>query len=225
MSLHEITRAIKLSKTSVFRLLCTLESAGYVQQDSAARYGLVPEIRRPVSSRFLIRLLQASTPILQDLCRNLRETISVAALFENRVEVIAVEESPETIRMGNVAGHIVPPNASSLGKVITAYQSDERRDKLLRSFGLYRFTPQTITDRAELRREFERIREQGFAADREESVADGYCFAVPIANRNGEVSAAISLSLPTMRMRQPEAQTERFVAALRAAAATISAAL
>jgi DNA-binding IclR family transcriptional regulator len=225
MTLNEIARQIKLSKTSAFRLLCTLESVGYLVHDSASQYGLVPEIRRPVSSRFLIRLMQAASPIMQDLSRNLRETISVAALFENRVEVIAVEESPETIRMCNVIGHIVPPNASSLGKVITAFQSDERREKLLRSFGLYRFTPQTITDRAELRREFERVRQQGFAADREESVSDGYCFAVPIMSKNGEVPAGISLSLPSMRMRSADDPVEHFIKALRDAAKEISAVL
>lgn len=224
MPLHEIARHIKLSKTSAFRLLCTLESAGYLIQDSSAQYHLVPEIRRVVSTRFLVRLLQNATAVMSDLRRDLRETISLAALFENRVEVIAVEDSPETIRMSNVIGHIVPPNASSLGKVITAFQSDEKREKLIRSFGFYRFTSETITDRAELHREFERIKQQGFAADREESVSEGYCFAVPILAANGDVHAGISVSLPKLRMRDAE-QEDQFIAKLRAAAAQISTAL
>ncbi len=224
MALNEVARQIKLAKTSAFRLLCTLETAGYLVQNGAGQYSLVPEIRRVVSTRFLIRLLQTATALMNDLGRDLRETISLAALFENRVEVMAVEESPETIRMSNVIGHIVPPNASSLSKVITAFQSDEHREKLLRSFGLYRFTPMTITDRSELRREFERIRLQGFAADREESVSDGYCFAVPIFSGNGEVPAGISVSLPKVRMRSAD-QEERFIGALKATAAQISASL
>jgi len=224
MSLHEVARQIKLSKTSAFRLLCTLESSGYLTQSGAGRYGLVPEIHRVADSRFLIRLLRSATPLMCDLGRALRETINLAALFENRIEVIAIEESPEPIRMSNVIGHILPPNASSLGKVITAFQSDERREKLIRSYGLYRFTPQTITDRTELQREFERAREQGFAADREESVADGYCFAVPIFGGRGDVPAGLSVSLPKLRMRDA-AQEERFVEALKATAARISAGL
>jgi DNA-binding IclR family transcriptional regulator len=176
------------------------------------------------NSRFLIRLMQIATPLMCDLGRSLRETINLAALFENRVEVIAIEESPELIRMSNVIGHIVPPNASSLGKVVTAFQPDERRERLIRSYGFYRFTPQTITDRSELQREFERIREQAFAADREESVADGYCFAVPVFGRRGDVPAAISVSLPKLRIRNA-GQEERFVEALKATASQISAAL
>jgi IclR family acetate operon transcriptional repressor len=154
----------------------------------------------------------------------MHETVNLAALFENRIEVIAIEESPEMLRMSNVIGHILPPNASSLGKVITAFQCDERREKLIRSYGLYRFTPQTITDRSELQREFDRAREQGFAADREESVADGYCFAVPIFGKIGDVPAGVSVSLPKLRMRSA-AQEKRLVEALKATAAQISAAL
>jgi len=139
MGLNEVARRIKLSKTSAFRLLCTLESSGYLVQSGEGRYNLVPEIHRVASSRFLIRLLQTATPLMCDLSRTLRETVSLAALFENRVEVIAMEESPEPL-MSNVIGHILPPNASSLGKVVTTFQSEERREKLIRSYGLYRFT-------------------------------------------------------------------------------------
>ena len=224
MVLNEVARQIKLSKTSAFRLLCTLQASGYLTQQEAGSYDLVPEVRRIVSSRFLIRLLKIATPLMSDLGRELRETINLAALFENRVEVIAVEESPEIIRMTNVIGHILPPNASSLGKVISAFQPDERREKLLRSYGLYRFTEHTITDRSQLQREFNASREQGFAADREESVEDGYCFAVPILASGGEVPAGISVSLPKLRIRNSE-QEEKFVKALKTSAATISAAL
>ena len=224
MLLNEVARHVKLSKTSAFRLLCTLEASGYLMQHAAGSYDLVPEVRHIVSSRFLIRLLKTATLAMSDLGRELRETVNLAALFENRVEVMAVEESPEIIRMSNVVGHILPPHASSLGKVITAFQSHERREKLLRSYGIYRFTEHTITDRSQLQREFDTSRAQGYAADREEAVSGGYCLAAPIIAPNGEVPAGISVSLPKLRMKNAE-QEEQFVKALKATAARISEAL
>ena len=224
LPLNDISRRLKLSKASAFRLLCTLENAGYLIQNDRARYQLAPEIQRTVSSRFLLRLLQAAPPLMRELCRNLRETISLAALFENRVEVIAVEESPEIIRMSNAVGHILPPNASSLGKAVAAFQNTERREKLLRSYGLYRLTERTITDLSTLDAEFDRVRSQGYASDLEESVADGCCFAAPILIKNGEVQAAISVALPKSRLRDA-AQQERYIAALRTAADSIAMAL
>jgi IclR family acetate operon transcriptional repressor len=204
MTLDEIARQVQLSKTSVFRLLRTLEAAGYVTTSGWGKYGLAPGVQGTVSTQWLARLLRTAIPRLHDLTRDLHETASLAALFDNRIEVIAVMESPQTVRMSNVVGHILPPNASSMGKAITAFQAEERREKLLRSHGIYRFTDHTMVDRSELYREWERVQLQKFAVDREESVYDGVCFAAPIFGESGEVNAAISVSLAKARLRNGE---------------------
>lgn len=222
MSLDEIARQVQLSKTSVFRLLRTLEAVGYVTASGWGKYGLAPGVQALVSTQWLGRLLRATAPRLQDLTRELHETASVAALLDNRIEVIAVVESPQTVRMSNVVGHILPPNASSMGKAITAFQTEERREKLLRSHGIYRFTDHTTVDRSELCREWERVQIQKYAVDREESVYDGVCFAVPIFGESGEVNAAISISLPKARLRNAEHEAA-IMKALRAAAEQIAA--
>jgi IclR family acetate operon transcriptional repressor len=222
MTLDEIARQVQLSKTSVFRLLRTLEVAQYVVTSGWGKYSLAPGVQAIVSTQWLARLLRTATPRLHDLTRDLHETASMAALFDNRIEVIAVIESPHTVRMSNVVGHILPPNASSMGKAITAFQTEERREKLLRSHGIYRFTDHTVADECELGREWERVRLEKFAVDREESVYDGVCFAVPIFGEAGAVNAAISLSLPKSRLRNAEHEAV-VVKALTTAATQIAA--
>ena len=221
MTLEEIARQVQLSKTSVFRLLRTLEVAGYVTTGGWGRYLLAPGVQGIVSMQWLARLLRMATPRLQDLTRDLHETASLAALFDNRIEVIAVVESPQIVRMSNVVGHILPPNASSMGKAITAFQTEERREKLLRSHGIYRFTDHTVADESDLQREWERVQDQRFAVDREESVCDGVCFAAPIFGESGEVNAAISLSLPKARLRDAGHEAA-IIDALTAAAARVA---
>ena len=222
MTLDEIARQVQLSKTSVFRLLRTLEVAQYVVTSGWGKYSLAPGVQAIVSTQWLARLLRTATPRLHDLTRDLHETASMAALFDNRIEVIAVIESPHTVRMSNVVGHILPPNASSMGKAITAFQTEERREKLLRSHGIYRFTDHTVADECELGREWERVRLEKFAVDREESVYDGVCFAVPIFGEACAVNAAISLSLPKSRLRNAEHEAV-VVKALTTAATQIAA--
>jgi IclR family acetate operon transcriptional repressor len=222
MALHEIARRIQLSKTSTFRLLRTLEAAGCLVAAGAGEYRLAPGIYSVVPTLWLARLLRVATVGMQELNASLRETVSMAALFENRIEVVAVIESPQTIRMSNVVGHIVPPNASSLGKVITAFQSQEQREKLLRSYGFWRFTERSITDPLQLQQEFSRVQAERFATDREECVADGICFGVPVVNAAGEVTVALSASLPKMRVRD-QVHEKAIVAALRSTADKISA--
>jgi DNA-binding IclR family transcriptional regulator len=221
MALNDVARRIQLSKTSAFRLLRTLEAAGCLTASEWGKYALAPGVHSVVSTQTVARLLRAGIPRMQHLSRQFRETTSMAALFENRIEVIAVVESPQPLRLSNIVGHILPPNASSLGKVITAFQAEERREKLLRSYGIYRFTEKTITHRTELDQEFVRVREQKFATDLEESVCDGHCFGVPIFGAGGEVGAAISVSLPKARVLDAE-HRKAILAGLRAAADQIA---
>ncbi len=110
----------------------------------------------------------------------------------------------------------------SLGKVITAFQNEAQREKLLRSYGFWHFTERSITDRGKLEEEFSRVRAQKFATDREESVPDGICFGVPVFNPAGEVNVALSTSFPKMRVRDAEHE-KAIIAALRATAENISA--
>ena len=222
MALNEVAQRLQLSKTSTFRLLRTLEATGCLIASEWGKYALAPGVHSVVSTQTVARLLRAAIPRLQHLSRQSRETTSLAALFDNRIEVIAVVESPQPIRMSNIVGHILPPNASSLGKAITAFQTDERREKLLRSYGIYRFTEHTITDRGELDQEFARVRQQKFATDLEESVCDGHCFAVPIFGSAGHVGAAVSFSLPKARV-QDEDHRKAILSALRVVADQIAA--
>jgi DNA-binding IclR family transcriptional regulator len=214
LSMNEIAQRIQLSKTSAFRILRTLETLGCVVVDGRGQYLLAPGIHAVTPTQWLGKLHRVGVPYLEGLSRDLAETSTLAALFENRVEVIAVVESPHVIRMSNVVGHILPPNASSLGKAIVAFQPPEQREKLLRSFGMYRFTKHTIADRNELSREYEGIRAQKYAIDREECAYDGICFSAPIFGVSGQVSAAISTSMPKTRLRDA-AHEEAIIAAVR----------
>lgn len=200
LPMAEIALRLRLSKTSTFRLLRTLETLGYVTSDGRGRYMVSPGIHAVTPTQWVGKLVRAATPHLEALNMELAETASLAALFDNRVEVVAVVESPHVIRMSNVLGSILPPNASSLGKVVAAFQTPVVREKLLRSFKIYRFTEHTITDQRLLSQEYERVRVQKYAIDREECTSDGICFSVPVFDL-GEVSAAISVSIPKSRVR------------------------
>ena len=65
------------------------------------------------------------------------------------------------------------------------------------------FTPQTLTSKAELRREIGKVRENGFALDNEEFVPNLCCVSIPVADHNGGAPvAAISIAMPKMRFRK-----------------------
>ena len=217
LSLMEVSAVLGLAKASAFRLLYTLEALHYLCKTPDGRYFA------PLQTNRHELLRQGSEP-LERLCMEFCETASMAALFENHCEVIAVFESPQLMRMGNTPGRILPPNASSLGKAIAAFQPPEIVDKLVRGYGLHSFTPNSIPDEIALRDEFARIRERGFAEDLEETVSGGRCFAAPILRHKGNAIGAVSLSMPLIRFRGEE-QRQAIVDAVRATARAIQARL
>jgi DNA-binding IclR family transcriptional regulator len=221
LTLNELTMRIQLAKSSVFRILHTLEVSGYIERDAAGRYAVAPELRTTGPGQLRSVLVEAAGPVLKDLSREFRETVSLAMRFDNRIEVVATIESPHLIRMGNTVGRIVPPYASSLGKAVTAFQPEDVRERLVRSYGIHTLTDRTLTDEVELKREFERVRTRGYSTDVEESVIEGCCFGAPILDDRGDAMAAISISAPKMRVRDDQLQ-KRIVTSLRRAADSLA---
>ncbi len=218
LGLAEVGGRVGLAKSSVFRLLHTLEVSGYVERTADGAYRLATDLRMWGDGRRVSDLVDAAMPQMRALSREFRETITLAMHFDNRIEVVATLDSPQLIRMGNIVGRILPPHASSLGKAITAHQPDDVAERLQRSYGAHRFTEHTITDEVALKQEFERVRAEGHSVDAEESVLEGCCFGAPIAGPDGVVFGAISLSMPKMRLRD-EAHRAQIVEAVRDAAA------
>lgn len=212
-SLQSLCARLGLAKASAFRLAHTLEEAGYVGKDAVGGYFAVSRGSLQ-SARYRRRLPEAASPEMLLLRRRFRETVSLAALFDNHVEVVEVFESPEFMRMSNTVGRILPPHASSLGKAIAAFQSEERRETLVRSYGIYGYTEHTIVDESRLQQEFEEIRRQGHAVDAEENTLGGRCLGAPLLDKSGTAFAALSVSMPTGR-HKTEGMQRRIVEALR----------
>lgn len=213
LSLTELSATLELTKASAFRLLYTLETLHHLCKTADGRYFAPPNWNHH-------ELVRCGSEPLKRLQMEFGETASMAGLLENHIEVLLVFESPQLMRMSNTAGRILPPNASSLGKAVTAFQPPDSIDKLVRSYGIYSFTANTITDEIGLREEFARVRERGSAEDDEESIPGGHCFAAPILLGNGFAVGAVSLSLPVIRFRG-EAHRQEILAAVRETARTI----
>lgn len=217
VTLNQATAELGLTKASAFRLLHTLETLGYIEKGMDGRYIGVASRPTQIPARLLNQLIREAGPLLDQLCLEFRETVSLAALFENHIEVVAIIESPQLVRMGNTLGRILPPHASSLGKAISAFQTPGVRERLIRSYGMPVFTACTLSDEITLRSEFETILARGYAEDREESNPGGCCFGAPVLKPNGSAMAAVSLSMPRIRLNK-DVQEQVILAIQRTAA-------
>lgn len=200
MSLGDISASAKLGKPSTFRLLQTLRVLRYVQQDEQGNYLRGARMPGDTTNTWVQTLVMVASEEMVRLNADLAETVSLAALVDDHIRVVHTLESPQNIRMSNYTNRILPPYASSLGKAITAFQSPEHAQVLIQVYGLYVFTPNTLTQPMLVRRDLELTRERGYACEMEETVLGGCCFGVPIHERGEVVRAAISISLPHSRL-------------------------
>ena len=202
MNMTEISKKLDLYPSTTHRILDTLKNWGYVEQDShTQKYQLgLKALELGMAKLHQMDLVREAAPYLKELVNQCNETVHLGVLEKGEVLYLAKEESSQTIRMISYVGKRAPLHCTALGKVLLAYLSIEERKKILGGKVLPRLTENTITDKEELEKELDKVREQGFALDREENEKDVRCIAAPIRDYQGEVIAALSISSPIFRI-------------------------
>lgn len=200
MGLNEVTQRTGVSKSTVFRILTTLNALGYVIRDPDRNYCNSPALRDLVPEEALVAVLKLlALPQMLELRDRFGETVNLGRLHHDRVTYLEVVPSEFALRLHERPGESVSVHASALGKAILAFKPREFAESLLTSRKLEMFTRHTITDPAKLLEELDEVRRQGFAFDRGESSPLATCVAAPILGSDGDSIAALSISGPTSR--------------------------
>jgi len=202
MNMTELSKKLELYPSTTHRILDTLKHWGYVEQDPhTQKYQLgLKALELGMAKLHQMDLVKEATYYLKELVKLCNETVHLGVLEEGEVLYLAKEESSQTIRMISYVGKRAPLHCTALGKVLLAYLSMEERKKTLGEKVLRRLTENTIIDKEELEKELSKVREQGFALDREENEKDVRCVAAPIRNYQGEIIASLSISSPAFRI-------------------------
>lgn len=203
LSLAEISRRLNLNRSTTFRLLVTLQSHGYLEQDPETRKYRLGVTCLELGSVFLNQsdIRKEALPILSGLRDGCKETVHLARLAGS--EVVYLEKLDGLLPigiMGSRVGGRAPAHCTGLGKAMLAYKPESEIRQLYAQPGLRRFTPNTITDLGRLISELTYIRECGYAIDNEEHEPDVKCVAVPIWDYRQKVVGAISVSGPAGRI-------------------------
>lgn len=216
---REIAEKLDVAKSSMHDLMASLAQFGFLKKTDEGRYRL--GWRLVTLSEILLattELRKEARPVMDDLAAHYQETIHLAVLDDTQAVYVDKLEGRQAVRVELTSlGARLYAHCSALGKVLLAYSPREEVKRIIRTAGLPRFTPNTITDAAELQQNLSKICKQGYAYDLEEILPDLCCVAAPIYNHTGQVIAAISMSIPAYRFRR--SQTEFRGAVMRAAKA------
>ena len=215
----DIIASLKLPKATAYRLVDWFVSHDYLSREPGRKRLIVGPKLTNLAFGVLSASMRNDAPhlVLQRLVRALNETCNIGTLLNGEVIYLdRVEAEHWPLRLHYTSGSRVPLHCSAIGKLFLALAAAPRRQRLLQSLELRRFTDSTITDKARLESELRHIRKEQFSFDREEYLVGVVCMAVPVTGRNGETLAALAIQAPQARMNEETARS--YVPALRRAA-------
>jgi len=197
----ELAREVGLGRSTTHRYVATLSALGYLEQDPSSRkYRLGPKVIDLGFSAINVMELRAiSQPYLQRLSDETGYTANMAILDDTDIIYIercrSAKKGPSDVELDLHVGSRLPAYCTSMGKVLLAYLTDEdRADRLDRS-PLKRHGPNTVTDRALLIDELERVRATGIAVNNEEIAFGIRAIAVPVRGQSGNVVASVGFGV------------------------------
>lgn len=201
LGISALARKIGVAKSTAFRLVCTLEAEGLLEQNPVNQqyrlgiglFGLGTLVRQRMdlsseARHHLFRLREITG-----------ETLLLGVPSETDIMYIHSMESPQALRFQCSIGVRRPAHCTAVGRAIFAFASKELSDRLL-ARRMNQRTPRTVTDPALVRATLASVREQRYALEDEESEPGIRCIASPIYGADGLVVGAVGIAGPSQRV-------------------------
>ncbi|WP_312527606.1 IclR family transcriptional regulator [Paracoccus sp. (in: a-proteobacteria)] len=218
MGVTQIAAEVGIAKGAVFKHLRTLMEHGMVTQDSVtSHYALGPKLwliaqRAPTGQN----LSQIALPLMRATRDELGVAVVLSVPTTRSAFVVATLPSNQPIEIGVRPGGELSLHSSAQGKVLLAFGPKEILESLPET--LPQITPKSVTQRSELVKQVEAIKERGYASAPEESLLGINAVAAPIFDNSGQLLGSIGLiaSIQHLRAEPSKAQLAALLALTKA---------
>jgi len=204
MGISQLARELGMPKNSVFRILTTLYSSGYLQRDDEGRiYSLSRKILAlGYEALDELSLVDKSLDVMRELRDETGETVLVGTLVGDHGVVLELVPSSQPIKFLVDVGARFPLHTAAPAKAMLAFLPERDLETHLQRIVFRKFTASTITSEASFRRLLDEVRASGIAFDREEEMESLHCVAAPIFDHRGYPVAALWITGPSYRFRE-----------------------
>jgi DNA-binding IclR family transcriptional regulator len=196
VGVSELAAELGMHKSTVSRLIATLEKRGLVRRDGDRFMPGFELARLGALAVRGIALVGSARDSLEQLAGETRETVNLAVRDGDRALNVHQVQSEHMVGVGDWTGRALPLHATANGKVLLAFGEGGL------PVSLPALTRHTITSRDELLGELERTREAGFGVALEELELGLHAVAAPVFDCFGACVAAVSVSAPAYRLQQ-----------------------
>ena len=221
MTLSAVAGSTALPRATARRSLLTLQRLGYVD----CRAGLFSPLPRVLDLGYpllsALPLGALAQPHLADLVRRVHESASLAVLDGDDIRYVARVAAGRIMSVTITVGTRFPAHATSMGRVLLAGLPPGERAAWLARAELAPLTAFTMTASDRLGAVLEQVGRDGYAMVDQELEEGLRSVAVPVRGGDGEVIAAVNVSLHAERTSAREAR-ETILPALRDAADRIT---
>jgi len=181
LTMSDVVERTGFNKSTAFRILSTLEQAGYLQRDEETRHYTpsfkVLTLGFTAINTFDVR--QFARPYLEKLAQELDLTASLGVLDGVSVVYMDRIRNREIVGILLGLGDRIPAHCSSMGKVMLAHLPLDELERRLAAMEFAPCTPRTVVDVDTLRQTLVQIREVGYATNDEELVSGLRAVAAP----------------------------------------------
>jgi DNA-binding IclR family transcriptional regulator len=204
-NITEISRQLKIPKSSVFGILHTLRQRGYIEKLPDERYGLTLKLfGLGAATVAALDIRQQVAPALRELAAQTNITAHLAVLATDEAVYIDKAEAPGAIRLTTYVGCRAPLHSTGMGKALLAWLPEGDVDRIVASRGLTAFTSRTISSPAALKAELVQVRAAGYAVSIEEN-EPGVCgIGAPIFDHDGHLAAAVNLGGTVLQIKKKD---------------------
>lgn len=219
--LADISRRTGMNRSTVYRILSSLESNRMVMRDERLRYrlGFLLYNLGATAKDQNVSFHGKASEQMRRTAEQLGATSFLAVRDNGRALYVAQAVYGDPHYVAYPAGSSLPLHVGAAGRVLLAYAEPDEIERYLAT-AMEKLTPMTISDPEELRRSLAEIRRQGLAlTDGDVTIGLGACGA-PIHDAAGRVVAAVSISGPSNAVLG--SGRARIVDAVRALAGRIS---
>ncbi len=203
LTLTEISKKVDIHKSTVHRILTTLEEKHFVERDkSTGAYRLgINILQMAYLTLEQNDLRHVVAPYLRQLSEEHLETTNLAVLDTPDVIYLDVIESPQRVKLAAAIGQRLPAFCTASGKAILAFSPPEVLQKVI-EHGMHQYTQYTLDSHEEFQENIEQTRKRGFAISMEEYEEEINAIAVPILDQDNLPIASIAIAGPSYRLTQ-----------------------
>jgi len=201
LGLIDLSSRLQLPKSYVFRLLVTLQSRNYVEQNmNTAKYRLgFKNLTLGLQGAKHLGVLKKSRLIMEEMVRGCNETICISIMKDYSIINLDAVECDHSVRVTPRIGVPLPAYCTAAGKAQIAYYSDDKLKMFVLNNEFQKYTSNTIINRDHFRQQLRQVAQNGYAIELEELDLGVACIGASIRDFSSNIVGAVTCVVPTHR--------------------------